>query len=356
MENYRPLSVSVTDPLSDAFQRTKWMLFQPFDISKWFLLGFCAWLATLGQGGGGNFNMSGDIGEPSGGEIEEFKYFFMDNLRWIIPAAIFAILLIITITLVVTWLSSRGKLMFLYGVVYNVAQVSTPWRLYKHLGNSLFGFQVFLAILILFSILLFIGGIFAIGIPMEFEGAAIPFIILLVLIFVLFCFIFGIIQKFTNDFVIPIMFIRNLSVWDAWREFHALLQKHPGKFTIYLLFHLVIGLVIGIGILLLILFTCCLAFCIMAIPYIGTVAFLPVLVFSRSYSLYYLRQYGPEYDIFNRYNYSVPGTPGQQESIKTPPESETIIEPTSQEVDISDHSDQSPEKPDSQINDESQSP
>jgi hypothetical protein len=36
----------------------------------------------------------------------------------------------------------------------------------------------------------------------------------------------------------------------------------------------------------------------MAIPYLGTVLLLPVLVFKRSYSIYFLRQFGPEYDVF----------------------------------------------------------
>ena len=46
--------------------------------------------------------------------------------------------------------------------------------------------------------------------------------------------------------------------------------------------------------------TCCCACCILGIPYIGTVLMLPILVFERSYSLYYLGQYGPEFDVFAR--------------------------------------------------------
>jgi len=44
--------------------------------------------------------------------------------------------------------------------------------------------------------------------------------------------------------------------------------------------------------------TCCCAACIFAIPYIGTVALLPIFVFKRSYSLYYFAQYGGQYDVF----------------------------------------------------------
>jgi hypothetical protein len=44
--------------------------------------------------------------------------------------------------------------------------------------------------------------------------------------------------------------------------------------------------------------TCCIACCLVIIPYIGTVLLLPLLAFTRSYSLYYLAQYGPHYDVF----------------------------------------------------------
>jgi hypothetical protein len=49
--------ISVTEPVSPALERVKAMLFKPFDLGKWFTIGFCAWLALLGEGGsGGGFN------------------------------------------------------------------------------------------------------------------------------------------------------------------------------------------------------------------------------------------------------------------------------------------------------------
>jgi hypothetical protein len=61
------------------------------------------------------------------------------------------------------------------------------------------------------------------------------------------------------------------------------------------------------------LVTCCCACCFMVIPYIGTVFLLPILVFGRSYSLYYLAQYGREYNVF------VPTEPAG-EQVSLPPE------------------------------------
>ena len=48
----RPREISVAEPVSPALERVKLMLFQPFDLGKWFVIGFCAWLAFLGEGGG----------------------------------------------------------------------------------------------------------------------------------------------------------------------------------------------------------------------------------------------------------------------------------------------------------------
>ena len=62
-----PRTISVSDPVESAWMGTKKILFQPFDIGKWFALGFSAWLATLLEGGGSfNFN-GGGSGDSSDG-------------------------------------------------------------------------------------------------------------------------------------------------------------------------------------------------------------------------------------------------------------------------------------------------
>ena len=80
----------------------------------------------------------------------------------------------------------------------------------------------------------------------------------------------------------------------------GLLSGHIGNFILYLLFQIVLGIGIGMIVLAVVLATCCIAGCLLAIPYLGTVLLLPVLIFQRAYSLYYLAQYGPEYEVFGR--------------------------------------------------------
>jgi hypothetical protein len=109
---------------------------------------------------------------------------------------------------------------------------------------------------------------------------------------------FSLVRKLTMDFVVPIMFVCGSRCLDAWREFLQLLGANAGEFVLYILFQIVLAIAIGVMILAAIIVTCCIAGCVMVIPYLGTVLLLPVLVFKRAYSLYYLAQYGAAYNVF----------------------------------------------------------
>lgn len=77
-----------------------------------------------------------------------------------------------------------------------------------------------------------------------------------------------------------------------------MLGAHGDLFSLYVLFQIVLKMAIGLLIVLVVVATCCLAGCLMALPYVGTVVLLPILVFERSYSLYYLSQFGRGYNVF----------------------------------------------------------
>jgi hypothetical protein len=77
------------------------------------------------------------------------------------------------------------------------------------------------------------------------------------------------------------------------------LSANKARFALYILFQIVIAIAIGAIILAAVCVTCCCAACILAIPYIGTVLILPLLVFKRAYSLLYFRQFGPQFDVFS---------------------------------------------------------
>jgi len=303
----RPSSVSVTEPLGPALERVKTVLFSPFDLSKWFVIGFCAWLSSCGESGGGGGGGGGPQRGGSGSRadfrqgLEKAWDYFLDNLTWIIPVIVLIFLLCAAIWLLATWLNSRGKFMLLHCVALNRAEVAVPWTKYGEHAHSLFLFQACLGALSFFLIfpIVFGGGfvvmravmqdVSLVG-PLIFLGLGVCWAIVIGLSVV-------IIKKLLVDFVVPIMYLRTPSVRAAWREFGGLIRENAGRIAVYLLFSLLIAMIIGMGILILVLLTCCIAGCLMAIPYVGSVLLLPVYVFKRAYPLVYLEQYGTEYRV-----------------------------------------------------------
>ncbi|MHC4536569.1 MAG: DUF7544 domain-containing protein [Planctomycetota bacterium] len=307
--NAHEIHVSVIDPIGPAFERVKTILFRPFDLGKWFTIGFCAWLAYLGSGGGGG----GGGGGRGGGHYDiqdglgQAKHFVLENLYWIIPVAVVVAVVSIAFWLVLTWLSSRGRFMFLHCVAQNKAEVSIPWTKFRQHANSLFFFRIVLGLIgfvvIGLPILLAVGcivmmianeGAIAIGV----FGLVIIGLIILVSTIVS-AIILHLISKFTMDFVVPIMFLRTTSCTAGWREFLTILSVNKARFALYILFQFVILIAIGSIIFAAVVITCCCAACFLSIPYIGTVLKLPLHVFKRSYSLLYLKQFGPEFDVFS---------------------------------------------------------
>jgi hypothetical protein len=306
--------ISVTEPVSPALERVKTMLFKPFDLGKWFTIGFCAWLAFLGEGGsgGGGFNnafsnkFNGNNSGPAGDSLRhgyhQARDYVVNNLDWIIPAAAGAMILLLALWLLILWLSSRGRFMFLHCVALDKAEVAEPWNKFEREANSLFWFRLVMGLIGTVLMLPMLAGIALMIVRMVLRGepdaGSIMIAAGLGLIFFLLAIVFALINKFTEDFVVPILFLRGGKCLAAWREFWGLLADNAGLFTLYILFQIVLGMAIGIIVFGAIIITCCIAGCLMAIPYLGTVLLLPVLVFKRSYPLYFLRQFGPGYDVF----------------------------------------------------------
>lgn len=306
----RPRENGVTEPIAPAYERVKLMLFKPFDFGKWITIGFCAWLAGLGESGlGGGFNGGSHRYDHGGHPAEEFRHFYREasdfvtaNLMWIIPVAVAVVVFIVAVWLLVLWLSSRGKFMFLHCVALDKAEVTEPWIKFAGAANSLFRFRIGLGLIGMLVVLSLLGLIGADIMAMVLQGqanvAGVLVAVALVLVLILAAIVLAVIHKFMVDFVVPIMFLRGENCLAAWREFGELLFANAGKFALYILFQIVLSWAIGIIVLLVILLTCCIAGCLMLLPFVGTVLLLPVLVFKRAYPLYYLAQYGSQYDVF----------------------------------------------------------
>ncbi len=302
--------INVVEPVSPAFERVKLMLFQPFDLGKWFVIGFCAWLAGLGEAGsgsgfGGNSNLgnhSGQSGTDIRHNLNQAKDWLVNNLDWLVPLAAFLVVVLLGLWLLCLWLNSRGKFMFLHCVALNRAEVTEPWNQFHPEANSLFGFRLGLGFACMILTLPLLGLIAVPVLKMIYRGepdvGGIVTAAGLALAFFLAVMVFAIIKKTMVDFIVPIMFLRRSKCLAAWKEFYRLLSGHFWQFVLYFLFQIVLGMAIGTLIVMVVLVTCCCAGCLMALPFLGTVLLLPVLIFKRAYPLYFLAQFGPEYDVF----------------------------------------------------------
>jgi len=326
MNEQNAATVSVIDPIGKAIDRVKAVLFEPFEMGKWFVIGFCAWLAMLGQGGGGCGGGVFNLGGRGGTSPADVKGWVLEHLPLIISIGLGVFVVGIVIGIVFLWLSSRGRFMFLHCVAENKAEVKAPWHKFRDEGNSLFLFRLAMGIIGFTCIALFIGMIIA-AIILLSRGSRytapglIAGIVVVTLIAILVGILFALVFKLTQDFVVPIMYVRGCRCLDAWGEFWSMLASNKWRFALYILFQIVISLAIGAIVTAVACVTCCCAACIFAIPYIGTVALLPIFVFGRSYSLYYLAQYGGEYDVF------IPIAQLQEPPVVEPEGEEPVNEP-----------------------------
>ena len=355
------MNISITKPISASIERTKKILFQPFAAGKWFSLGFCAFLAQCGRGGGANYNYNsgpssgggpgmpgppstpgvpgmpgvpgvpgvpaipgsggagtGGISSPGMGASSGTGTNAMDTFtaelnhlwQWFIsldPVLVIAVLIGgLLAGFVFLWLGSRGTFMFLDGVVHNRGLIKQPWREYRELSNSLTMYRLALAAIALGLMGLSVGLGLAIAWPdiqaNQFEQMAIAGLTVAVGTFLLSVLVLVMIDLSLFDFVVPIMYMGDLRTTEAFGIFRReILRGHVGVFFLFYLMKLVLGIIIG----LLAIVATCVTCCVAAVPYLGTVILLPFIVFSRCYPLYFLQQFGPQWQIFSKELYCV---------------------------------------------------
>ena len=295
------MNIEIVDPVSQAIQTARRILFAPFNFVKWCGMGFTALLGVdlmvsyyCGGPGGGNGN--GFENEP---EIGKFVAELVAKAQehWVLIVSVGSAILAIwlAIMVLILWINSRGRFMLLDNVVRNAGEIREPWRRLRPLGNSLFRFMLaffvtwgvcFLA-LVLVSALVAIPDIHRHSLGINAIGA----IALGILGLLLLLLTGNVIGTMTEDFVVPIMYATNTGVLQAWQEYLTLLKPNKGAFTLYILFRWVLEFGIVILILLMCVVTCCIVF----LPFVGTVLRLPFIVFMRAYPLHILEQFGDRY-------------------------------------------------------------
>jgi hypothetical protein len=282
--------IEIFKPFGEAFELMKRMLFQPFDVKKWFVIGFGAFLC--GHFGGLGFNIPTRFGQPYPAQ----KLTLPDEWKPWLPLIIIGfVIFVLALVIVLMWLKARGSFIFTDCIVRNRGAIAEPWREYRREGNSYFAFQLLVMFgamiaVVIAAIVLVLSGVLASG---HSGPSPVLMVVLLVPLFILWI-AFAIFINLVFLFMAPVMYRQRCRAVDAAREVVRLIFGSPLAFVLFCLF----GIVLFLGAGMVGLIAACATCCIAAIPYIGTVILLPVFVLLRSFSLLFLRQFGSDYDVW----------------------------------------------------------
>ncbi len=317
-----------------AFRRMTAILFYPFSLSKWMILGFCAWLTIVfnsqggGMGGGfyfkfsdtsnlpyvvsriGNFLKDVFLGDVFfvGGICNYFK--IEQSVFWfVVFGTAVSVFIMLLVNLILVWVSCRFKFIFIDNIANNSTEIKNPWKKFKKCGNSAFQWLlIFVIISVLFMLIIFVIG-FSLLYPVVQDFITTKtlkisdfnsfLLILTIAVFMSGMVILFFRYYFFNEFVLPIMYKKNMTAQNAYREFLKLFTANPLIFIKFWLFQVLANIVCGFAVILFIIATCGIIVVPMLIPYLGVLVILPILVFHRAQSMELLAAFGKEYSPYS---------------------------------------------------------
>jgi len=314
-------TIEIFRPFGEAFELMKKILFQPFDLKKWLIVGFAAWLANLGAGAGG-FNYRYNRHE----EMQKVNEALSQIPHSLLVTGICVLVCFVLVLIVLfAWLRARGCFMFIDCIAKNRGAIAEPWRDFRKEGNSYFLFSllvgfvclIFATLLSLPFMLPIIRGVSSLHIRDVYLISTIVAWAFVVIFLVL-------AWSLIANFMVSVMYRQRCRAPKAFGIVFRLIAAYPGEILLYCLFLIVLALATAIVACVATCATCCIA----AIPYIGTVILLPVFVLLRSFSLLFLRQFGPDYDVwatfmppeFSPTLSKMPMPPPPTSSLNPPPE------------------------------------
>src|SRR5438094_2046684 len=288
-------NIEIFKPFGEAFQLMKKILFQPFDLKKWFVIGFAAWLSNLGSCSYNfRFNRGADWQSVPGFQavsdaINQIPHWILFSGLGVIVALVFAVVIVFA------WLRARGRFMFVDCIVKNRGAIAEPWREFREQGNS-----YFLLALLAGFIIVIVAGVASLPFMLPIirgvtflhlhDVYLICMIALWAVVFVLLILAWTLI----SHFMVAIMYRRRYLALEAFSAAVSLITNYPGEITLYCLFWIALGIGAAITACAVILATCGIGL----ISYIGTVILLPLVVCLRAFGLRLIRQFGSDYDVW----------------------------------------------------------
>lgn len=306
------MNISYTEPLSRSWERMKSMLFRPFQIETWFVVGFSEFLAGLFGHTGSLAKLGNPLRSHGSHPMDVRAEQALDRVRdavlkmlenpMVLAAIMAGVILLLMVGVALAWVSARAEFVFIDNVAHRRARITEPWRRFGRLGHSLFLWRaVFSFAFILplaFMLVPFAGTMMNVlhGGPLALPrfaamaigiGCGAAFAAVLAW------------WAWTMDtFVVPLMYRYDENATQAWARFWPLLRGRPGSFFAFTVFYVVVAIAAGIAAAIVGFGTCCIGLVLMIIPYIGNVVLLPLTLTSRALGPEFLAQFGPEWVVF----------------------------------------------------------
>jgi len=305
------MTTRYVEPLGAAYRRMSAALFHPFNIDTWIAVGFASWISSWSWGGSYNYRFSGPSPGSGPPAVEDaFRPFreWMSGL-WEDPVGriglIAGVLALLALVVLLMWISSRGEFVFLDAVLHGRKLIAEPWRAGRAQGNSLFVWRLGFSLIMLAGFAMMSGAVFLLAsggrMPRTIGDVRwLPLLVGLASVWLPFMLAGIYIDVFLRHFVTPIMFRDRVTTAEAWRTFLPVLRERLGSFLLYGLFLLVVQIGLVLALIPAILLTCCLLGCLLILPFIGAVVWLPVTYTFRAFGPEFLAQFGPAYDVWPR--------------------------------------------------------
>jgi hypothetical protein len=308
--------INFTRAFDSAWERMMVILFRPFDLNKWFVIGFSAFLAGLlsgGNGFNGSFNRQGNFSMPNQQTLNQSMNSAISTLSalqtgFIALMACTVLVVGLALAALMNWLGARGQFLLLDNIVRNRGAIAEPWRRYARQANRVFVFHLIclgasLAVMLVLGVPAVLIGLPAITHHAWPRGLALAGLLGVGALYFIFCLLFFCLIFLFREWGVPLIFRRDLTLGQAVGQTWGIIRRWPGPTFLFLL----VRVALALGLIAISLLVCCLTCCLAALPYLGTVVLLPVLVYIKCFSLDCLAQLGPSYDIWT---VDVPPAPG----------------------------------------------
>lgn len=290
---------SCVEAAAQAYSKVGDVLFRPFDVRRWFSMGFCAWLATIGTQSG-NFNGFGEgspevLKQPAGGALDKLASL------WEHPGVVALLLTGVVLSLLLAlWmcaLRSRGDFMFLSRWYHPDAPILQCWSAARASGRALFLWRIkffFVCVLLMAA-----DGAFAYALVMKpyleagkvWSAELVPPAVACVTAAVLLGVASLVVAHIAKAFVVPLMYWHGVTVSKAWQVVFELCNQYPLAVLGYVALVAAGWVAVALAVVLFALCTCCVGAIPLVLPYFNAVFLLPVLLFFRGLPVCFLSQW-----------------------------------------------------------------